>query len=204
MTNIEQIEGLLFVAGDEGVTVAEIENATGFAKPAITAMLTDLATKYATDSDCALMVLSTENTYRLATKAAIAPVLKRYFEAPLSTSLSQASLEVLAIIAYRQPLTRIEIDEIRGVQSGSTIQKLVLRQLVTETGRLSEPGRPILYGTTELFLDYFGLKTLDDLPAIDLAALSDTDNPAPETDLFLTAFQDKLQGKKSNQDREEK
>jgi len=112
----------------------------------------------------------------------------------LSTSLSQASLEVLAIIAYRHPLTRIEIDEIRGVQSGSTIQKLVLRQLVTETGRLSEPGRPILYGTTDLFLDYFGLKTLDDLPAIDLDALTDSEHPAPEADLFMTAFQDKLNG----------
>lgn len=194
MTNIEQIEGLLFVAGDEGVTVAEIEHATGFAKPAINTMLTTLAAHYADDPDCALVILSTENTFRLATKAALAPVLKRYFEAPLSTSLSQASLEVLAIIAYRQPLTRIEIDEIRGVQSGSTIQKLVLRQLVTETGRLSEPGRPILYGTTELFLDYFGLKSLDELPAIDLEALTDSEHPAPETDLFLTAFQAKLNG----------
>ncbi|MCT3301232.1 SMC-Scp complex subunit ScpB [Lactiplantibacillus pentosus] len=194
MTNIEQIEGLLFVAGDEGITVAEIEHATGFAKPAITTMLTELATRYEQDEDSALMILSTENTYRLATKAAVAPVLKRYFEAPLTTSLSQASLEVLAIIAYRQPLTRIEIDEIRGVHSGSTIQKLVLRQLVTETGRLNEPGRPILYGTTELFLDYFGLKSLDDLPAIDLAALSDAEHPAPETNLFLNAFQDKLKG----------
>ncbi|MFC6165401.1 SMC-Scp complex subunit ScpB [Lactiplantibacillus dongliensis] len=194
MTNSEQIEGLLFVAGDEGITVAEIEHATGFAKPAINTLLTDLAAKYAQDADSALMILSTANTYRLATKADVAGVLKKYFEAPLSTSLSQASLEVLAIIAYRQPLTRIEIDEIRGVQSGSTIQKLVLRQLVTETGRLSEPGRPILYGTTELFLDYFGLKSLDDLPAIDLAALTDTEHPAPETDLFLTAFQDKLAG----------
>jgi len=196
MTNIEQIEGLLFVAGDEGITVAEIEHATGFAKPAITTMLTSLASKYDQDDESALTVLSTANTYRLATKATVAPVLKRYFEAPLTTSLSQASLEVLAIIAYRQPLTRIEIDEIRGVHSGSTIQKLVLRQLVTETGRLSEPGRPILYGTTEFFLDYFGLKSLDDLPAIDLAALSDTEHPAPEADLFLTAFQDKLQAER--------
>lgn len=200
MTNIEQIEALLFVAGDEGVTVAELEHATGFAKPAITTMLTNLAEKYADQADCALTVLSTENTYRLATKADVAGVVKRYFEAPLSTSLSQASLEVLAIIAYRQPLTRIEIDEIRGVHSGSTIQKLVLRQLVTETGRLSEPGRPILYGTTELFLDYFGLKSLDDLPAIDLAALSDAEHPAPETDLFLTAFQDKLKGSQQDQE----
>ncbi|AVK60441.1 SMC-Scp complex subunit ScpB [Lactobacillus sp. CBA3605] len=194
MTNIEQIEGLLFVAGDEGITVAELEHATGFAKPAINTMLTNLATKYEQDADSALVILSTANTYRLATKQAVAPILKRYFEAPLSTSLSQASLEVLAIIAYRQPLTRIEIDEIRGVQSGSTIQKLVLRQLVTETGRLSEPGRPILYGTTELFLDYFGLKSLEELPKIDLDVLTDTTHPAPETDLFLTAFQDRLNG----------
>ncbi|MFB9769514.1 SMC-Scp complex subunit ScpB [Lactiplantibacillus modestisalitolerans] len=202
MTNIEQIEGLLFVAGDEGITLAEMVHATGFAKPAIQTMVTTLAEKYRQDEQCALTILSTENTYRLATKAAVAPVLKRYFEAPLSTSLSQASLEVLAIIAYRQPLTRIEIDEIRGVQSGSTIQKLVLRQLVTETGRLNEPGRPILYGTTELFLDYFGLKSLDDLPAIDVEALQDPTNGAPETDLFLTAFQDKLDN--STTDREEK
>lgn len=67
------------------------------------------------------------------------------------------------------------------------------------TGRLSEPGRPILYGTTELFLDYFGLKSLDDLPAIDLAALSDAEHPAPETDLFLNAFQDKLQAEREDE-----
>jgi len=104
--------------------------------------------------------------YRLATKAEVEPVVKKYFESPLSTNLSRASLEVLAIIAYKQPITRIEIDDIRGVQSSSTIQKLVLRQMIEDTGRADEPGRPIIYKTTAEFLNYFGLKTIKELPPL--------------------------------------
>ena len=83
-------------------------------------------------------------------------------------SLSQASLESLAIIAYKQPITKIEIDEIRGVKSESAIQRLIEKNLIEETGRADAPGRPILYGTTDEFLRHFALGELNELPSIEL------------------------------------
>ena len=88
-------------------------------------------------------------------------------------SLSQASLESLAIVAYKQPITRIDIDEIRGVKSDSALQKLIEKDLIKEVGRLEVPGRPILYGTTEEFLRQFGLHDLKELPSLDLYAVEE-------------------------------
>ena len=80
-----------------------------------------------------------------------------------TSSLSQASLEILAIIAYNQPITRMKVDELRGIASGSMVRKLVAKGLIKETGRSNLPGRPILYETTSDFLDYFGLSSIDDM-----------------------------------------
>lgn len=164
--SLQQIEGLLFVAGDEGVTLAELAAATNFLKPAVSGLLDELSIKYAEDKSSAFEILVTDDHYQLVTKSALSKTIHRYLTAPLTTALSQASLEVLAIIAYKQPVTRIEVDEIRGVQSQSTIQKLLLRDLVTSKGRANEPGRPILYGTTAYFLNYFGLTNIDQLPPL--------------------------------------
>lgn len=175
--SLQQIEGLLFVAGDEGISVAELSAATQFQKPAVTGLLEELATKYAEDDSCAFQILKTDDSYQIVTKTNLSETIHRFFTAPLTTALSQASLEVLAIIAYKQPVTRIEVDEIRGVQSQSTIQKLVLRNLVTGKGRADEPGRPILYVTTSYFLNYFGLTSLDELPPLVTAkALEDLES----------------------------
>lgn len=175
--SLQQIEGLLFVAGDEGISVAELSAATQFQKPAVTGLLEELATKYAEDDSCAFQILKTDDHYQIVTKTNLSETIHRFFTAPLTTALSQASLEVLAIIAYKQPVTRIEVDEIRGVQSQSTIQKLVLRNLVTGKGRADEPGRPILYVTTSYFLNYFGLTSLDELPPLVTAkALEDLES----------------------------
>lgn len=84
-----------------------------------------------------------------------------------SDTLSESALEVLAIIAYNQPVTRAMIDEIRGISSSHMLRKLVYKDLIEEVGRSESAGRPILYGTTDLFLDYFGLKTLSELPTIE-------------------------------------
>jgi len=165
-TNLQQVASLLFVSGDEGVSVGQLAELTGFMKPAIHEMVAVLKKSYDADQDCPFTVLESADVYRLATKAEVEPVVKKYFESPLSTNLSRASLEVLAIIAYKQPITRIEIDDIRGVQSSSTIQKLVLRQMIEDTGRADEPGRPIIYKTTAEFLNYFGLKTIKELPPL--------------------------------------
>ncbi|UJF16681.1 SMC-Scp complex subunit ScpB [Jeotgalibaca sp. MA1X17-3] len=100
---------------------------------------------------------------------------------PFSANLSQAALETLAIVAYKQPITRIEIDEIRGVQSSSLLQRLLIRGLVKEMGREETPGRPIIYGTTEYFMNYFGLQDIQDLPSADILFQMQQDDPA---DLF--------------------
>lgn len=193
MSPLAQIESLLFVSGDEGITVADLAAATGLLRPAILTSLERLAEKYAADTDSALELMVNDTTYRLVTKAAAGEVIKHYFENPLSTNLSPASLEVLAIIAYRQPITRIEIDEIRGVQSSSTVQKLVLRRLIEDAGRLDEPGRPKVYRTSAYFLDYFGLTTLDELPPLPAAATpGDTADDGDGGDLFLQAFNQQL------------
>ncbi|KJW12121.1 SMC-Scp complex subunit ScpB [Levilactobacillus spicheri] len=192
MTPLAQIESLLFVSGDEGMTVADLATVTGLMKPAVLATLERLAQKYAADADCALELMVNDTTYRLVTKEAASEVVQRYFESPLSTTLSPASLEVLAIIAYRQPITRIEVDEIRGVQSASTFQKLVLRRLIEAAGRLDEPGRPKLYRTSAYFLDYFGLQQLSDLPPLPDAAVPNSEDAADDGDLFLQAFNQQL------------
>ena len=111
------------------------------------------------------MIQKYGDVYKLLTKPQYYALIKNYWQLQQTTTLSQAALEILAIIAYRQPITRIEIDEIRGVKnSSSTLQTLVIRQLVQNVGHKNAPGRPRLYGTTPEFLDYFGLKNLAQLP----------------------------------------
>lgn len=189
MDELAQIEGLLFISGDEGITVADLSQLTGFMKPAIQGLLQKLGQKYAEDKHCALTLLHSGDVYRLATKEELAPVIKTYFETPLKVPLTQALLEVLAIVAYRQPITRLEIDDLRGVQSSGSIQKLIARGLLTTNGRLDVPGRPFRYVTTTAFLDYFGLQSLDDLPPLsEQMSLDDMDS-----DVFLRALASRQQ-----------
>ncbi|WP_283582772.1 SMC-Scp complex subunit ScpB [Limosilactobacillus difficilis] len=187
MTNLAQIEALLFISGDQGISLGDLSRVTGFMKPAVLEILQQLADKYAQDPDCALVLLNAGQTYRLATKPDLAPLMKHYFEVPLTVPLTNALLEVLAIVAYKQPLTRIEIDDIRGVQSSGSLQKLTVRGLVKTAGRLDAPGRPFQYVTTDKFLDYFGLQSLADLPPLSKEELPD--NLADyDSDIFLQAL----------------
>lgn len=135
-------------------------------------------------------MLEVGNHYQLATKKEYAGIIKKYAVSPLSTNLSQAALETLAIIAYKQPLTRMEIDEIRGVQTSGALQKLLLRGLIEDKGRVNGPGRAILYGTTNYFMDYFGLKNIKELPAIDEL---EQDQEEVESDLFFEKFNQQFQ-----------
>lgn len=194
VSNLAQIEGLLFICGDEGITVSDLVKITGFMKPMVNELLDRLGQKYAADRDSALVLLHSDQTYRLATKPALAPTIKHYFEVPLTTPLTRALLEVLAIIAYRQPITRLEIDDIRGVQSSGALQKLLVRGLIDTHGRLDAPGRPFQYVTTTSFLDYFGLSSLKELPP--LPAQTDLDDISNSGDLFLTALESRKQGEK--------
>ncbi|KMY80860.1 segregation and condensation protein B [Leuconostoc mesenteroides subsp. dextranicum] len=187
MNNLSQIEALLFVSGDEGISVKNMSIITGFDRSAIQGLLEELVLKYDTDLSRALQIRKSDDVYRLVTKPELGGTVKQYFDSPVNATLSQAQLETLVIVAYKQPITRVEIDTIRGVQSSGTLQKLALRQLVHEVGRKDEPGRPIMFGTTDEFLDYFGLKSIEELPPLpDFNMLDLSDDIDGE--LFTSAF----------------
>ncbi|PND41405.1 SMC-Scp complex subunit ScpB [Leuconostoc mesenteroides] len=187
MNNLSQIEALLFVSGDEGISVKNMSIITGFDRSAIQGLLEELVLKYDTDLSSALQIRKSDDVYRLVTKPELGGTVKQYFDSPVNATLSQAQLETLVIVAYKQPITRVEIDTIRGVQSSGTLQKLALRQLVHEVGRKDEPGRPIMFGTTDEFLDYFGLKSIEELPLLpDFNMLDLSDDIDGE--LFTSAF----------------
>lgn len=174
MTNyISVLEGLLFVAGDDGITLEEASYILELERSAVRQLLDELK-KRLEDENSGLELLLTASHYKLVTKASLKSYIEKYAVSPYSSQLSQASLETLAIIAYKQPVTRVDIESIRGVQSSGSIQKLLLRDLIEEAGRLETPGRPKLYKTTEYFMDYFGLESLDALP--DASDLFDLDS----------------------------
>ena len=109
-------------------------------------------------------------------------------ENPESNVLSNAALETLAIIAYNAPITRLKVDEIRGVSSSQMMKKLLAKGLIKELGRSDQPGRPILYGTTSEFLDFFGLSTIDDLPPIEQFTKQEETDEDDETDLYHSKY----------------
>ena len=111
-------------------------------------------------------VVRLENTYQLVTREEFAPYIKKAFDIKRRTPLSPASLEVLAVIAYNQPVTRAFIEQVRGVDCSGVVSTLVEKGLIEERGRLELPGRPLLYGTTKTFLRSFSLNDLSDLPPL--------------------------------------
>ncbi|MGX5377502.1 SMC-Scp complex subunit ScpB [Ligilactobacillus sp. LYQ135] len=166
LSNQAKIESLIFVSGNEGITITELSHLSGLLKPAVKDQIAQLQHKYKNDSSCSFELLQAGESVKMVTKKQFASLIKNYFEAPATTTLSQAAVETLSIIAYKQPITRVDIEEIRGVKASSMIQKLLALELIKEDGRLNVPGRPILYSTTDEFLDYFELHSLDDLPPL--------------------------------------
>ncbi|MBB5323482.1 segregation and condensation protein B [Anoxybacillus tepidamans] len=183
------IEGLLFAAGDEGLSLKQIASVLEMTEEQVLPIIGELKADY-DEPGRGIQLIELAGVFQLATKKEHAPYLKKLVESPGSSSLSQAALETLAIIAYRQPITRAEIEEIRGVKSDKPLQTLMAKALVKEVGRAEGTGRPILYGTTKEFLDYFGLKTLEELPP--LPELQDDDETEREADLFFEKFAETL------------
>lgn len=126
--------------------------------------------RYSDDRVSGIQLITVEDAYQLCTKAFVADNVKRALELRKAPPLSRASLEVLAIIAYNQPVTRSFIEMVRGVDSSSIVSSLMDKGLIAERGTLDAPGRPILFGTTDAFLRCFGLESIDDLPKTDLTA----------------------------------
>lgn len=159
------LEGLLFLTGDEGLT---LEQAAGTLEvdEAYAERLFDHLQKYYLQEERGIEIARFGKTYRFLSKASIHEYARKLFQITKTNKLSQAALETLAIIAYRQPITRVEIEEIRGVGADMMIRKLEARGLIREVGRSEAPGRPFLYGVTDEFMDAFQLLSLDELPEL--------------------------------------
>ncbi|GEK90958.1 SMC-Scp complex subunit ScpB [Alkalibacterium kapii] len=168
MKELATYEALLFTAGEEGMGLDTLARLTHSTPDHVRVCLNRLSERYLNDESSGLKLIETAETYRLVTKKAFSSVIEKYAQSPLTKKLSKASVETLAVIAYKQPITRMEIEEIRGVQLSSSLQKLKLRNLIHEIGRVDAPGRPVLYGTTDYFLDYFGLNDLTELPELEI------------------------------------
>ena len=165
-------EGLLFVSGDDGITRDSLLSLLEIDSTSLDKILDELSLDYSSD-DRGLLLGTFGDRYKLFTKKKHAIYYKKLLEGEVNEKLSSSALEILAIIAYNQPITRLDIDEIRGVSSAHLIRKLVFKNLIEEVGRSELPGKPILYGVTEQFLDYFGLQSLEDLPKISVTENDD-------------------------------
>ena len=179
MTYLSQIEALLFVAGEEGLSIRNLATMVNLTPTALQQQLEKLSDKYKNDKDSSLSLIESANTYKLVTKDEYWELLRAFAKAPMNQSLSRASLEVLSIIAYKQPITRIEIDEIRGVNSSGALSKLLAFELIKEAGKKEVIGRPNHYVTSDYFLDFMGINDLNEL--IDI---SEVDIQEQETELF--------------------
>ncbi|MFF2456465.1 SMC-Scp complex subunit ScpB [Peribacillus simplex] len=184
------LEALLFAAGDEGLSVKQIASVLEITEYQATDIVEGLKEEYISDVR-GIHVIEIAGVYQMATKKEHSDYLKRLVETSSTQGLSQAALETLAIIAYKQPITRAEIDEIRGVKTDRPIHTLVTKVLIKEVGRAEGSGRAYLYGTTKEFLDYFGLNSIDELPP--LADNSDDGFENGEADLFFEKFQQTIE-----------
>ncbi len=159
------LEGLLFLVGDDGIT-AEQAAATLDIAPELAAEYFDDLMKVYLDEDRGIEIANFGGTYRFLSKAVVHEYAKKLFQISKQATLSQAALETLAIIAYKQPITRVEIEEIRGVGADMMLRKLMARDLIRESGRSEAAGRPILYEVTEEFMNSFKLMSLKELPEL--------------------------------------
>ena len=157
------IEGLLFVVGDDGLDLDEISKILEISKDETKELIKELQNDYQS-SDRGIRIDFLGDKLKLTTKKEHNMYYQKLLTTEDNNTLSQAALETLAIIAYNQPITRVKVDELRGISNNHIIRKLVAKGLIKEGGRSNMPGRPILYETTSEFLDYFGLSSIDELP----------------------------------------
>lgn len=182
------LEGLLFVVGEEGLSVEQISDVLEIENDEVKGLVMGLKDDYEKD-ERGIRIDFLGNKLKLTTKREHKKYYQKLIENPETNSLSQTALEVLAIIAYNGPITRVEVDRVRGVSSSQMMRKLVAKGLIKESGRSSMPGRPIFYQVTSEFLDYFGLSTIDDLPEVSGFIEQDTDVHA-DVDLYHSKYRE--------------
>ena len=176
--DISQLEALLFVAGDEGMSINELSYVLSLSTEQVFEGLVQLNQKYKEDETCAIELKEYANRYMMTTKGKYQNLLQKYSQSPMAARLSQAALETLAVIAYKQPLTRMEVDQ---------------------KGRLEAPGRPRIYGTTAYFMDYFGLKNIEELPDI---SEMEADLAQNQTQLLFKELAEEEEGNPDNLEQE--
>ena len=158
------IEAILFTMGNS-VELSKIAAAIGHDEETTRKVIHNMMDKYETD-DRGIHIIELEDSFQMCTKPQMYEYLIKVARQPRRYVLTDVQLETLSIIAYRQPVTKLEIEKIRGVKSDHAVNKLVEYDLVCEVGRLDAPGKPILFGTTEEFLRRFSIHSLDELPGI--------------------------------------
>ncbi|UTR09563.1 SMC-Scp complex subunit ScpB [Evansella sp. LMS18] len=184
------IEGLLFVAGEEGLDEKQMMEVLQIDRKTLKFYISEMKELYSSESR-GIQITEIAGAFQLTTKSEHAPYFKRLVQAPSSTTLSQAALETLAIIAYKQPVSRVDIEDIRGVKSERPIRTLTAKSLIKEVGRAEGTGRAILYGTTKEFLEQFGLRSTEELPPLPVP--DSEEDSEEEVDLFLSKFQEQME-----------
>lgn len=178
------IEGLIFVSGKDGLSLDEIVKITELDANDIKKTIKELYNDYQSE-ERGIQLELLGNRYKLTTKEKHKDFYKKMTFEEEQSNLSQSALETLAIIAYNEPITRLEIDEIRGINSSYVIRKLLLKNLIQEVGRADMAGKPRQFGVTNDFLDYFGLSSIADLPKV-----SPIEIKREETNLYNTKYKE--------------
>lgn len=189
MNKLAVLEGLLFVVGEEGLTFEQIEDVLELKEEEAKELVRELKSRYEQD-DRGLRIDFLGNRFKITTKFEHKAYYQKLIENPTTNTLSQAALETLAIIAYNEPITRIQVDKLRGVASSQMIRKLVAKGFIKEVGRSEMPGRPILYETTSEFLDYFGLPNIEALPDMSNFIKDAESDDKKETDLYKSKYKE--------------
>lgn len=178
------LEGLLFLVGEEGIDIESIKNILEISLEEAENLIKELTDDY-NQNDRGITIQNLGGLYKLTTKKEHKDYYTKLTEIANIKNLSQSALETLAIIAYNEPITRHEVDELRGVGSAQMIRNLIAKDFIKEVGRSEKLGRPILYGITNQFLDYFGLDSKDNLPKIE-----EIETEHEEIDLYQSKYKE--------------
>src|SRR5574344_396286 len=177
------LEGLLFISGDEGLTLDRIKTILEIDDVKLGQIINNLNNSY-DSNERGIRLEQNGSTLKLVTKIEYKDYDKKLEDID-NDMLTPSALETLAIVAYNQPIIRSEVDSIRGVDSSYNMRKLVIKGLIEEKGRSELPGRPIIYGTTDRFLDHFGIHSLNELPKIEAESIDEE-----EVNLFESKYQE--------------
>lgn len=178
------IEGLLYVQGDIGLTIKDIMNILEIDEDTAKRAVLSLKNYY-DENKRGFRINFLGNTIKLTTREEHKEYYAKLLENPSSNGLSNSAIETLAVIAYNEPITRGEVDAFRGVDSSYVMRRLLAKGLIKECGKSDAPGRPILYKTTDEFLDYFGLASKEDLPSIEMLT-----EDKEEKDLYTSIYKE--------------